>query len=332
MKNLNLLLYTLLLSLILFTACTQPKLPARKTFFVLSPETLEAPPDEPKFLQIEAASDITIGNWFEFWDEVVAHFDTVLSYPITEHLLVRSNPWLIDSLAASDYYRRMENGIFTYDPQAVQIIPKGKKLLIPDSLQVESLMEMQGLVLLDVNIPEFKLRIWHYDSLLYTFPVRVGQNTERYLAMVNRNVDLRTYTGNGCIVRINKNPIFVNPRDNKRYEVTRRDDEKVTLLPRIPWIEPELDGMRYGHLIHPTTNPKTLGKAYSNGCVGVREGDMWIIYYYAPLGTSVSIRYEREIVGPDGGRILLEDIYPDFESEMKKRWKKENQCVCSMIE
>lgn len=322
-----------LLSLFSFLACTNIDSSAKRTYFDIK-EVPNQHVAESQARYIEVATDIDVGTFYDFMDEVVTHFDTLLPYPITEHLIVRANPWLIDSLSATDYYRRMERGIFTYDPQAVTLLHKGTQLLIPDSMMVDSILEMQGLVYLDVNIPEFKLRIWHYDSLLYTFPVRVGQNIDRYLQVVKREVDLRTQVGSGCIVRLNRNPDFVNPTNGKEYEVTRRDDHKVTLMPRIPWIEPELNGLRYGQLIHPTTNPKTLGKAYSNGCIGVKEGDMWIIYYYASMGTSVHVRYDREITNEKGEKITLKDVYPGFEAEnAKKSWKyKREVCVCSDAE
>ncbi len=57
----------------------------------------------------------------------------------------------------------------------------------------------------------------------------------------------------------------------KQFFTTKRDDEKRTFMPLIPWIETEINGIRNGQMIHPTTNPKTLGKAYSNGCIRVRE-------------------------------------------------------------
>lgn len=320
-----------LLSLISIYACSSTDFSKKEKYFQITTVVEQEEAEQKQY--IEVARDINLGTYYDFMDEVVAYFDALLPYPIDEHLIVRSNPWLIDTLVETDYYRRMARGIFTYDPQAVTVLRKGTKLLIPDSLQVDSLLEMQGLIYVDVNIPEFKLRIWHYDSLLYTFPVRVGQNTTRYLGVVEREVDLRTQTGTGCIVRHNRNPDFVNPRNNKEYKVTRRDDERVTLLPRIPWIEPELNGIRYGQLIHPTTNPNTLGKAYSNGCIGVREGDMWVIYYHAPLGANVYVRYDREIVNEAGEKILLKDIYPGFEEENAKRaWKyKHEVCVCSDI-
>jgi len=62
-------------------------------------------------------------------------------------------------------------------------------------------------------------------------------------------------------------------------------------------------------MIHPTTNPETLGKASSNGCIGTRESDAWIIYYYAPLRTAITIRYDLEINNDMGNNVKLKNIY-----------------------
>lgn len=127
--------------------------------------------------------------------------------------------------------------------------------------------------------------------------------------MAGREISLRTPIGEGEIVRIEKNPTFINPSNNHRYYATRRDDGMYTKLPLIPWLEPSIGGVRPGALIHPTTNPETLGKAYSNGCVGTPEGAAWRIYYYAPLGTKVRFRYDLDIVTEAGDTLHLEDIY-----------------------
>ena len=128
--------------------------------------------------------------------------------------------------------------------------------------------------------------------------------------MAGRILDLRTKTGKGKVVRHERFPDFYNPANGHQYYVTNRDDKKVTKLPQIPFIETEINGVRYGQLIHPTTNPKSLGKAYSNGCIGTNETDAWVIYYYAPINTKITIRYDLIIKDSISGKnISLKDIY-----------------------
>ena len=253
--------------------------------------------------------DITIGTYFSFMDSLVVQYDTSLAYSLNEHLIVRANPWIIDTLENTGYYRMMERDSFVYNQKNLIVLKKGDSLLIPDEQLVTELLDKQSKTIIDVNIPEFRLRIIEDGKILYTFPVRVGRDERKFLAMAGREVSLRTATGKGKIVRIARDPVFINPSDGKRFTHTRRDDKRLTLMPLIPWIEPELDGHRYGHLIHPTTNPSTLEKAYSNGCVGTKESDAWRIYYYAPVGTQVVFRYDLYVVNKNGDTVRLKDIY-----------------------
>ena len=85
-------------------------------------------------------------------------------------------------------------------------------------------------------------------------------------------------------------------------------------MPQIPFIETEINGIRNGQLIHPTTNPITLEKAYSNGCIGTKEADAWVIYYYAPIGTKIRIRYDINVKNSMGKKIVLKDIYNNKEN------------------
>jgi L,D-transpeptidase ErfK/SrfK len=252
---------------------------------------------------------VKIGDYFKVMEGIVHQYNSILSYPITEHHIIRNNPWVIDSLAASDYYRLKERGIISHDPKILPIFIPGQFLVIPDSVTIDSLNRVFKQTYLDLNIPEFKLRVIQADSLIYEFLVRVGRNESRYLAMSGRVTDLQTHTGEGIIVRHVKNPDFINPVNNQIYRVTRRDDGVVTGLPNIPWIETEINGVRHGQLIHPTTNIETLGKAYSNGCIGTSEAAGWYLYYYAPTGTRINIRYDLEIFDNEGNVLKLANIY-----------------------
>jgi L,D-transpeptidase ErfK/SrfK len=253
--------------------------------------------------------EVSIGSYFEYLDSLVRRWDSLCPYELHEHLLVRANPWLIDRLQRTDYYYLAARDSFVYDQNSLSVLYAGDTLFLPGEKLARLIEAQQKRIVLDVNIPEYRLRILDPPDTLFSFPVRVGRNERKYLAMSGRTTDLRTLPGQGEIVRISKNPAFINPVNCRPYQQTRRDDGYVTALPRIPWIEPEINGVCHGHLIHPTTNPKTLGRAYSNGCVGVSEWAMWRIYYYAPLGTQVRYRYDLRVPGPEGDTIELPDIY-----------------------
>lgn len=203
----------------------------------------------------------------------------------------------------------IERDSFVYNQKEMIVLKKGSKLVIPDSIQINTILNRFTKTLIDVNIPEYKLRIYEDTTKLYEFLVRVGRNEKKYLKFGYRITDLRTKTGTGTIVAHVCNPDYYNPSDGHQYYVTRRDDERITSLPQIPFIETEINGIRNGQLIHPTTNPATLNKAYSNGCIGTTEADAWIIYYYAPIGTRINIRYNLRVNDSLGNTITLKDIY-----------------------
>ncbi len=258
---------------------------------------------------IKVPRDIYMRDYFQFMDSLVCRYDSLTSYPLSEHLLVRANPWVIDVLTQTDYYTRMAQDSFVYDQKQMIILPSETHLIVPDLKKAQELYKVFSNTTIDVNIPEYKLRIKNQSSNYYEFLVRVGRHEEKYLEMSGRLEDLRTKTGEGTIIGYNRFPRYVNPANNAEYYVTRRDDGRVTKLPQIPFIETELNGKRYGQLIHPTTNPETLGNAYSNGCIGTSEADAWVIYYYAPIGTTITIRYDLNVVNAKGDTIQLEDIY-----------------------
>lgn len=262
---------------------------------------------------IRVNKDIPIKHYFKWMDSVVFGLNATHNYATNEYILVHNNHWILDTLSKTDYYYLKEKGIFNEDSQYLLALRKNQVLIVPDSLQTERIKSQLDNTYLDLNIPEFKMRIIQNGQALYKFPVRVGQNSTRFLAMANREVDLRTKPGVGTIIRVNKQPAFINPKDNHRYHSTRRDDGMVTKLPAIPWIEPAINGVSLGQLIHPTTNLETLEKAYSNGCVGLRESDAWIVYYYAPVGTKVVFRYDLKGKDEAGNTVEFNNIYPGFE-------------------
>ena len=265
--------------------------------------------------EIVVDKDVPIHSYFKWMDSVVAEHNNTHDYAIDEYIIVHNNPWIIDTLSHTDYYYLMDKGIFNEDSQSLIALKKDQVLVIPDSTETQNLKTRLENTSLEINIPEFRLRIIEEDKVIYKFPVRVGKVGKRYLAMAKATVDMRTKPGVGEIIRVNKNPEYKNPQNNLKYTKTNRDDGKRTGLPAIPWIEPAIDGRSLGQLIHPTTNMATLEKASSNGCIGLRESDAWIVYYYAPLGTKVVIKYELEGKNDAGEMVQFKDIYPGIENK-----------------
>ncbi|MBK6931620.1 MAG: L,D-transpeptidase [Saprospirales bacterium] len=273
--------------------------------------TVVQPAQRPPLFEYRVPADIRIKEYFRFLDGIVHHYDSLVPYHLTEHILIRANPWVIDTLENTDYYRRIDRGDFVYDQRKLVVLHQGDTLRIPDSLYAAQLQNQINETWIDINIPAFSLRVVEGASdTIYSFKVRVGQNKKRYQEAIQRVADLRTQTGAGRIFRINRTPSrFEDPHTGKLLKRTKRDDGRTTRMPMIPWLEPEIGGRRPGQMIHPTTNPETLGKAYSNGCIGCSESDAWRLYYYAPVGTRVVIRYDLQVVSPRGDTITLPDIY-----------------------
>lgn len=291
---------------------------------------------EPPLALIPVTQTVTIGAYFKFMDALVQQYDTLAPYDLSEHLLVRANPWIIDTLENTDYYRQMARGNFVFDQRKMAVLHPGDTLRLPGPQTAATLLAGMHNTRLDINIPAFRLNIVANDSILYTLPCRVGKNTDKFLVVVGREVDLRTRTGTGEIIRINRNPVFIDPQTGERFKFTKRDDRKSTRMPLIPWLEPAIDGQRYGQMIHPTTNAKTVGRAASNGCIGLKEADAWRVYYHAPIGTKVVIRYDLMETDANGDTLRYEDIYhrkvggkTSFQSALiLPLLKQGNECWC----
>lgn len=253
--------------------------------------------------------DVTIGDYFRYMDSIVHETDTNSGWKINEYTIVHFNPWIIDTLQESDYYRQKKKGVFQYDQSEKIVLHKNDSLAIPDSIQATRIFHQLSSTVLDVNIPEYTLRIIQQTDTVLKTKVRVGRNGKKYLPTIGHEVDLRTPIGTGEIIRIEKNPTTIDLETGEPYVGTYRDDGKFTKMPVVPWLEPSINGFRFGAMIHPTTNPKTLGRAYSHGCIGTSEADAWIIYYHAPPGTKVNFRYDLKMINSNGDTILLKDIY-----------------------
>ena len=72
-------------------------------------------PKNIKPLMVHIDQDIRVANYFSFLDGLVKKYDSLVPYALSEHVLVRANPWIMDTLANTDYYRQMAKGSFVYD-------------------------------------------------------------------------------------------------------------------------------------------------------------------------------------------------------------------------
>ena len=314
MKNILLFLFSFIL-----VGCLNSNkagIEGKSTNEIVQVKTDTLKPDiSSKQIELIVNKDVPIRSYFKWMDSIVAEHNQTHNYPIDEYIIVHNNKWIMDTLAHTDYYYLKDKGIFNEDSQSLIALKKDQVLIIPDSLETENLRTQLFNTYLEINIPEFRLRIFQDGKEIYKFPVRVGKNGKQYMKMAKAQVDMRTKIGTGEIIRVNRKPVFANPTDNHKYTATTRDDGKRTALPAIPWLEPSIDGRSVGQLIHPTTNLATLGKVYSNGCIGLRESDAWIVYYYAPLGTKVIIKYELQGKNDAGETVKFEDIYPSFKNK-----------------
>ena len=248
--------------------------------------------------------DIYFYRFFTLIDSVASvHLPEQLSVS-GDLVLVAANPWILDSLRQTDYRDAAAKGRMIDDLNKELIIPAGAPIRIPDSLEAIQIADSLRSTRLVLNIPEFKLRLIRAADTILTASVRVGRNEQIFLEAVGHEVDLRTPVGEGHIYRVWRTPKSVNLHTGEVYEVTRRDDNRVTKMPPVPSLEPEINGYRTGKMIHATTNPVTLGKAYSHGCVGVSEADMWTIYFNMPVGAKVEFRYDLN----SGGK-TFKDVY-----------------------
>jgi len=253
--------------------------------------------------------DITMKKYFTFLDTIVSKYLVLAGSGLGEYVLVHHNPWILDSLRSFDYYQQKAHGRFIYDLSQQIIFHQGDRIEIPDSISVARIIEKLKSTRIDLNIPEFRLRVIQEKDTVLSFPVRVGRNAEEYIEFVGRTVNLRTPRGTGEIVNVLRTPVLYNLKTGEKYEQTKRDDGRYTLMPVIPSLEPMINGMRYGNMFHATTNINTLGKAYSHGCIGMSEADAWSLYYHAPVGTRINFRYDLNIINAKGDTIQLRNIY-----------------------
>ncbi len=253
---------------------------------------------------------IRMNSLHQFLDSLAVSYLPDTLRTLGHILLAAENPRLLNAIRSADYYRaRQSSGAIIRDlDSAVALVP-GTLFRIPDQEHATQMASRIRKNRIELNIPEFRIRLLNGPDTLCSCPVRVGRNERALLEVVGHEVDLRTPVGTGTIIRVRRHPVSVNLHTGEPYVITRRDDGIVTKMPDIPSFEPMLDGKRWGKMIHAATNQVTLGQPYSHGCVGVTEACMWTLYFMTPEGTAVSFRYDLEPGIQQGDSTRLPDIY-----------------------
>lgn len=260
-------------------------------------------------VRFQIGKNVRIKEYFNWMDSLTIHYDSLTESTLSELHIVHANPWIMTRLISTDYYFQKELGNQISNQREMVILHKEDSLSIPSNYLVDSIMSRLNCIALDVNIPEYTLRILENDTILFQFPVRVGKKGQRYLPYLNREIQMETVIGEGQVIEKLRDPIFINFKTGKQYKYTQRDDGFTTRMPIVPALIPEINGLPSNQVIHATTNPITLGKPYSHGCIGIGEPAAWIAYYHCLRGTPVSFRYDLWILDDDGDSIKLEDVY-----------------------
>jgi L,D-transpeptidase ErfK/SrfK len=109
---------------------------------------------QPEYVVIN--KNVTMKNYFSFIDSISkTHLDSTIT--LRDYVLVRANPWIIDTLRNLDYYHQKARGFFIYDQSQQLIFQRGDSLLIPDPPTIRSITEKLKSTRIDINIPQYKL-------------------------------------------------------------------------------------------------------------------------------------------------------------------------------
>jgi len=142
--------------------------------------------------------------------------------------------------------------------------------------------------LIDINIPEYTLRLYENDLLINTFPIAVGKSITPSIL------------GDFKIVTIVKNPTWY-PQGKDAVPPGPEN-------PLGPWWL-GLDYPSYG--IHGNNAPSSIGKAQSKGCIRMRNDDVEYLAGKVQKGTQVRLRYEPIVLikGSVSKFAVYDDLY-----------------------
>ncbi len=139
-----------------------------------------------------------------------------------------------------------------------------------------------------VNLPSRTLSLLDNGKLVKVYSVAIGSSATP------------TPQGEFKIYDKEVNPIWYPP--GKGYSVASGPENPLGYR----WLEFATD---YG--IHGTNRPESIGTVTSNGCVRMNEKDVEELFAQVPLGTSVTVSYDRVQVQIDSAGRASVGIYPD---------------------
>ncbi|HAD13164.1 MAG TPA: hypothetical protein DCF33_12100, partial [Saprospirales bacterium] len=99
--------------LIGLSACRENSraIPPSEPVFTPSPDP-QPTPKEPPLALVIVDKKVEIRRFFAYLDKLVAQYDSLDTYPLTENLILRANPWILDTLVQTDYNLQKAKGNF----------------------------------------------------------------------------------------------------------------------------------------------------------------------------------------------------------------------------
>ncbi len=143
-----------------------------------------------------------------------------------------------------------------------------------------------------VNLADLRLYFFGSGGQVHTFPLGVGREGRK------------TPLGRTTVVRKKKNPSWT-PTANMR----RLDPDLPAFMPPGPDNPLGTRALYLGwraYLIHGTSKPDGVGRRVSSGCIRMYPWDVEWLFEQVPVGTQVTVVFQRKKLGWRNGHLYLE--------------------------
>ncbi|MBO4853126.1 MAG: L,D-transpeptidase family protein [Schwartzia sp.] len=140
-----------------------------------------------------------------------------------------------------------------------------------------------------INLASRILTFWRNGQKVSMYPIAVGK------------LETQTPLGEFCVLDKEVDPIWVDPKDEKKRVESGEDNPLGYRWMGI--------GGHYG--IHGTNRPDSIGEYVSNGCIRLWEENAEELYEMTDIGTPVEIDYERLVIERLADGRIAYYIYPD---------------------